>query len=108
MCRDPVEPFEHFEVIDPKSAQLKEMLRERRRPNTVRMEYRAGPARGSGTMKQCLCTALWLVDWSNFAKFIDNHEIIWAQMAFVLAAGCDQQPQWVAIDDDAVVAGGSE
>ena len=106
MGRDSVESFEHLEVIDPKSAELEEMLRERGRPNAMGMKNRASTTSGSGcTVEQGLSTALRLVGRRDLAMLVNNHEVVRAEVPFVFATGRDQKSQWIAIDDYAVIAG---
>ena len=56
-------------------------------------------------MQQRLGATLGLVCWRDLAMLVYNHEVIRAQMSFVFAAGGDQESQWIAVDDNAVIAG---
>ncbi len=106
MRRNSVEPFEHLEVIDPKSAQLEKMLRECGGPNAMRMKNRAcTTSRGGRAMQQRLGATLGLVRWRDLAMLVDNNEVIRAKVSFVFTAGGDQKSQWIAIDDNTVITG---
>jgi len=104
-----------FRVVGPDSNevrriadQVREVVRQERPPNAVRVENRASAMPSRQAMEHCFRAALGLPFDDRLALVIHHHEIVGAEVPLVFPAGGNDQTQRVSFGDDAVVAGGSE
>ena len=105
---DSLQALEHFESFNPDSPQGKKVLRQECAPDAVSMEYSTRSAVSCcGAMQQSLGTALGLVGRRDPAIRVHDHEVVRTEMAFVLAACCNQDSHRISIEHNAVIAGGA-